>query len=70
MRQGISPEEACKKAVERIAKRHGENAKNIQVGFIALNKNGEYGGYSVTKGFDYVVTNKEGEKIEQAKSLL
>jgi N4-(beta-N-acetylglucosaminyl)-L-asparaginase len=70
MRQGISPEEACKKAVERIAKRHGENAKNIQVGFIALNKNGEYGGYSVIKGFDYVVTNKEGEKIEQAKSLL
>lgn len=70
MRNGVSPEEACKKAVERIAKRHGDNAKNIQVGFIAVNKKGEYGGYSVIKGFDYVVTNKEGEKIVQAKSLL
>ena len=70
MRQGISPEEACKRAVERIAKRHRVDLKNIQVGFIALNKNGEYGGYATIAGFDYVVTNNEGEKIVQAKSLL
>ncbi len=69
MRQGLSPEEACKKAVERIAKRHGENAKNVEVGFIALNKNGEYGGYGIIRGFTYVVTSREGEKIVQAKSL-
>jgi N4-(beta-N-acetylglucosaminyl)-L-asparaginase len=70
MRQGLSPEDACKKAIERIAKRNGRNAGNIQVGFIALNKNGEYGGYSTISGFDYAVTTKAGEKLVQAKALI
>jgi N4-(beta-N-acetylglucosaminyl)-L-asparaginase len=55
MRQGLSPETACKKAVERIIKIKGASAKDIQVGFIALNKKGEYGGYCIQKGFDFAV---------------
>ncbi len=55
MRQGISPENACKKAVERIIKIKGEKAKDIQVGFIAINKKGEYGGYCIQKGFNFAV---------------
>ena len=55
MRQGNSPEEACKKAVERIIKIKGSKAKDIQVGFIAINKQGEYGGYCIQKGFDFAV---------------
>ncbi len=55
MRQGLSPENACKKAVERIIKIKGAAAKNIQVGFIAINKQGEYGGYCIQKGFDFAV---------------
>ncbi len=69
MRQGLSPEEACKKAVERIMKRNGINAKTIQVGFIALNKKGEYGGYSIMKKFDYGVRSMQGEKVYNAKSF-
>ncbi|WP_018614220.1 N(4)-(beta-N-acetylglucosaminyl)-L-asparaginase [Segetibacter koreensis] len=69
MRQGLSPEEACKKAVERIVKRNGINAKTIQVGFIALNKKGEYGGYSIMKKFDYGVRSFQGEKVYNAKSI-
>ena len=68
MRQGLAPEAACKKAVERVIKRNGANAKNVQVGFIALNKRGEYGGFSVLKGFSYAVRTNAGEKIFQAKS--
>ena len=41
MRQGYKPEQACKKAVERIIKRNGSKAKDLQVGFIALNKKGK-----------------------------
>ncbi len=52
MRQGLSPEAACKKAVERIIKIKGAKAKDIQVGFIAINKQGEYGGYCIQKGFN------------------
>ncbi|MDE3254107.1 MAG: N(4)-(beta-N-acetylglucosaminyl)-L-asparaginase [Bacteroidota bacterium] len=55
MRQGLSPENACKKAVERIIKIKGDKAKEIQVGFIALNKQGEYGGYCIQKGFNFAV---------------
>ena len=68
MRQGLAPEAACKKAVERIVKRNGANAKNVQVGYIALNKKGIFGGYSVLPGFSYAVRNNAGEKIYQAKS--
>ncbi len=69
MRQGLSPEEACKKAVERIVKRNGVNAKTLQVAFIALNKKGEYGGYSILKKFDYGVRNMQGEKVYNGKSV-
>ena len=55
MRQGFSPEAACKKAVERIIKIKGSKAKDIQVGFIAINKQGEYGGYCIQKGFNFAV---------------
>jgi N4-(beta-N-acetylglucosaminyl)-L-asparaginase len=55
MRQGLSPENACKKAVERIIKIKGAGAKDIQVGFIAINKQGEYGGYCIQKGFNFAV---------------
>jgi N4-(beta-N-acetylglucosaminyl)-L-asparaginase len=40
MRQGYSPEDACKHAVERIKKHTPRNLKKLQIGFIALNKKG------------------------------
>jgi N4-(beta-N-acetylglucosaminyl)-L-asparaginase len=56
MRQGLSPEAACKAAVERIIKVKGPvKSKEIQVGFIAINKKGEYGGYCIQKGFNFAV---------------
>lgn len=69
MRQGYKPEAACKKAVERIIRMRGERAKGLQIGFIALNKKGEYGGFAMLKGFSYAVQTKEGSKVYQAKSL-
>jgi N4-(beta-N-acetylglucosaminyl)-L-asparaginase len=57
MRQGYPPEEACKEAVMRIIKKKPETAKKIQVGFLALNKKGEYGAYAIQKGFSYAVCN-------------
>ena len=69
MRQGLAPEDACKRAVDRIVKRNGLNAKTIQVAFIALNKKGEFGGYSALKGFNYGVRTLQGEKVYDSKSL-
>src|SRR5690606_2261809 len=68
MRQGASPEQACKQAVERIAKLG--DYKAFQVGFLALNKQGEYGAYCIQSGFNYAVRNQQGAKLIDADSLL
>ena len=54
MRQGYEPEEACKAAVERIVKKE-PNYKNLQVGFLALRKDGATAGYALHKGFNYAL---------------
>lgn len=63
MRQGYSPEEACKEAVQRIVKKKPDTAKEIQVGFLALNKKGEYGSYALQSGFSYAVCNHEKQDL-------
>src|SRR5436190_1391349 len=68
MRQGLSPAQACKKAIERIIRIKKDKAKEIQVAFIALNKKGEVGAYAVQKGFNYAIRNKTSEKLIPAKS--
>ena len=67
MRQGHSPEMACRKAVERIVKRDPAKAKTLQVGFLALSKKGEYGAYSIQKGFVFCVKSNGEEKIIPSK---
>ncbi|MFZ6013292.1 MAG: isoaspartyl peptidase/L-asparaginase family protein [Bacteroidota bacterium] len=68
MRQGNSPEDACRLAVERILKKNPAKAKEVQVGFLALNKNGEYGAYCLQKGFNYAVHDNSGNRLIDAKS--
>jgi N4-(beta-N-acetylglucosaminyl)-L-asparaginase len=63
MRQGYSPKMACKKAIERIVKRDAKKAKEIQVGFIALNKKGEHGSFALQKGFVYAVHSDKEVKL-------
>lgn len=65
MRNGKSPQEACKEAVERIIAKH-KDLTNVQVGFIALDKYGNYGCYSVYAGFTVALHNKEAEKMVDA----
>jgi N4-(beta-N-acetylglucosaminyl)-L-asparaginase len=70
MRQGLSPEAACKKAIERIRKIKGAKAKDIQVAFLALNKKGQVGAYALQKGFSYAIRNKNTEQLIAAKYLI
>ncbi|WP_315814616.1 N(4)-(beta-N-acetylglucosaminyl)-L-asparaginase [Paraflavitalea speifideaquila] len=69
MRQGHKPEAACKKAVERIISRSPEKAKKIQVGFLAINKKGEFGAYALQPGFTYAVKSGKEETIYKGKSI-
>ncbi|SMC96600.1 N(4)-(beta-N-acetylglucosaminyl)-L-asparaginase [Pedobacter africanus] len=69
MRQGYPPEEACKEAVMRIIRKKPETAKKIQVGFLALNKKGEYGAYAIQQGFSYAVcTEQKNDLLVPGKS--
>ena len=69
MRQGHSPEDACKKAVERLVKKNPDY-KNAQVGFLAINKKGVHGAYALQKGFNYAIADNSGNKLIDAASYL
>lgn len=51
MRQGRSPQAACEEAIKRIVTKPGSDYKNFQVGYIAVNKSGETGSYSIHQWF-------------------
>jgi N4-(beta-N-acetylglucosaminyl)-L-asparaginase len=73
MRQGLSPQKACEEAVMRIVKltqNRNKELKDIQVGFIALNKKGDYGSYCVQGGFNYAVHDATGNKLIDANYFL
>jgi N4-(beta-N-acetylglucosaminyl)-L-asparaginase len=63
MRRGYHPEDACKEAVARIIKKKPETAKGIQVGFLAINKKGEYGAYAIQNGFEFAVCNEQQKDL-------
>ena len=50
IRQGKSPQEACELAILRIIEKT-PNFEDFQVGYIAVNKKGETGAYSIHEGF-------------------
>ena len=68
MRRGASPEEACYDIVQRILKKH-PGVEGMQVGFLAMNVQGEYGGYSVYNGFNYALRMQDRNEMVDAKYM-
>ena len=69
MRQGLSPQEACEKAVKRIVSNNTQENK-FQVAYIAMNKKGEVGSYSIEPGFTYMdYVNGENKEIFSKSEL-
>lgn len=64
MRQGMSPQKACEEAIGRIVDKN-QNYEHFQVGYIAINKKGETGAYSIHDGF--YVTTYVNDKNESTK---
>jgi N4-(beta-N-acetylglucosaminyl)-L-asparaginase len=67
MRQGRSPQAACEEAVRRLVAKN-KNIKDIQAGFLAINKDGEVGAYSVHPGFNYAQATESGNVLIDAAS--
>ncbi|HEY2623680.1 MAG TPA: N(4)-(beta-N-acetylglucosaminyl)-L-asparaginase [Dyella sp.] len=59
MRQGRSPQDACREAVMRIVKRRPQASKDLQVGFLAMNRAGEVGAWAIQPGFSYAVCDAQ-----------
>lgn len=69
MRGGMSPSEACEQAVKRIAKKIPDYQEH-QVGFIALNKLGEYGSFCIQPEFNYAVKTNTLTILENSEAWL
>lgn len=67
MRQGRNPQEACEEAVRRLMAKN-ENIQDIQVGFLAFNKEGEFGAYSVHPGFNFALHHRGGRSLVDSTS--
>ncbi len=68
MRQGLSPQEACKEAVMRVVRK--QNYKDFQIGFIALNKKGASGAYCIHPGFNFALKSENKRLMIDAPSYL
>ena len=68
MRQGYSAMEACNEAVNRIVRQEGGKTK-LQVGYIALGKDGSIGYSSIQKGFQYALYKDGVNKLHDVKSI-
>ncbi len=62
MRIGKKPQQACELAIERIVKKQSDY-KDFQVGFIALDKKGNYGAFSLQKGFQYALYRDDKNQL-------
>ncbi len=65
MRHGYTPLDACKEVVNRIIKKHSD-LTNLQCGFIAIDKKGNIGSYSVYAGFNFALKTATEDKMVDA----
>ena len=68
MRQGASPQEACEEAIARIVK--NQNYKDMQIGYLAINKQGEHGAYAVHPWFNYALFQEGKNNLINSPSYL
>ena len=68
MRQGASPQEACEEAIARIVK--NQNFKDMQIGYLAINKKGEHGAYAVHPHFNYALHQNGSNQLIDSPSYL
>ncbi len=69
MRQGRTPQDACEEAIDRLLQKTPfETDDELQVGFLAIDKNGDHGAYAVQSGFTYAVHHEGGNFVERSDS--
>lgn len=65
MRQGLTPQQACREGVRRIIARN-PRWPELQVGYLAIDRGGRIGAFAMTGGFQIAVRNAGGEQLIDA----
>ncbi len=68
IRQGASAQEACEEAIQRIVSKL--NYKEFQVGYLAMDIEGNTGAYSIHPGFNYAEMVGQNNKLIDAPSFI
>lgn len=68
MRQGRTPDQACREIVERIM-RVNRGQTDLQVGFLALRKDGKIGSFAVRRGFNYAIYDEGGNRLVDCPAM-
>ncbi|MFO1064919.1 MAG: N(4)-(beta-N-acetylglucosaminyl)-L-asparaginase [Pirellulales bacterium] len=66
MRSGLSPTDACRTAIERIAKRDGRPISELHINFLAIDKQGRWGGAGTDESFRIAVVTNGSARLEKA----
>ncbi|HWI23985.1 MAG TPA: N(4)-(beta-N-acetylglucosaminyl)-L-asparaginase [Lysobacter sp.] len=72
MRQGRSPSDACREAIDRVVRKRPEASRTLQVCFLALNRHGEVGAFALHKGFVYAMQDGgpgPHDKLHESRSV-
>ncbi len=69
IRNGLTPDEACREAVERIILKIPDYRKH-QIGYLALSSKGQTGSFSMQPGFEYAIRTKWGSELRTVASFL
>ena len=69
MRQGLHPEEACVRTIQRIAAIDPKSAADLHLNFVALDKKGRFGAAGSGSGFQYSVTTPNFSKVFEGSAL-
>lgn len=63
MRQGVSPTDACEKAIRRVAEGEQKMPSELSINFVALDKSGRVGAAGTDKGFRYAVVTESKSEV-------
>lgn len=69
MRRGKSPQKAVEYVVRRIIEKYPQQAKENQVGFVAIDKKGRHGAFAIQAGFNYAIYQNGENRVIEAGSI-
>lgn len=69
MRRGKHPQKAAEAVIRRLARKYPKAAEENQIGYVALDKRGRHGAFSLHPGFNYALFQGGANKVAEAGSL-